>query len=71
MTFLFFDLKVRFFFHRHLGGLFCAKILFFLWLFIFIEDFIKDFTKDFAAKPPAERSDANKVLSEARLPERV
>ena len=61
MTFLFFDLKVHFFFNKTREAFFAKKYQFFifLWLFIFIEDFMKDFT-DFAAKPPAERSEANK-----------
>ena len=48
MTFLFFDLKVRFFFTTTREAFFEKKHQFFifLWLFIFIEDFIKDFTKD-------------------------
>ena len=49
MTFLFFDLKVHFFFTSTRKAFFAKKYQFFifLWLFIFIEDFIKDFTKDF------------------------
>ena len=50
LTFLFFDLKVHFFFFITTREAFFAKkyqFFIFLWLFIFIEDFTKDFTKDF------------------------
>ena len=62
VTFLFFDLKVRFFFHHHQGGLFCEKIPIFYFFVLrillrillmilqvgfFSNDFTKDFTTDF------------------------
>ena len=46
MTFLFFDLKVRFFFSSPLGRPFLRKNINSLF-FCFIEAFITDFTKDF------------------------